>query len=71
MAEITRRRQGAIARAIFEVLLDRPEGMPPHAVIKAVEGLPPLTPFELGEYPSSPGVHRFDKILRFTTIGPS
>jgi len=39
-------------------------------VLPAVETRLPLTEYEKGEYPSTPGARRFDKIVRFCTIGP-
>lgn len=71
MAEITRQRSGQIVRAIFEVLRDHPEGLHVQVVLADVQGRLRLTDYELGEYPSSPGSRRFDKIARFCTIGPS
>ena len=70
MAEVTTRRAGEIIRTLFEVLLEAPDGVPPKTAIARVEAKLPLTPFETGEYESTPGVKRFDKILRFMTIGP-
>lgn len=70
VAEITRERSGQIVRAIFDVLRSHPEGMHARDVISAVEAQLPLTEYEQGEYPSSPGARRFDKIARFSTIGP-
>jgi restriction system protein len=70
MAEITRHRQGEMIQAVFKVLADKPDGLPAREVIREVEGILPPTPFELSEYPASPGTRRYDKILRFSTIGP-
>jgi restriction system protein len=55
---------------MFEVLRAHPEGLHARDVISAVEARLPLTEFEKGEYPSTPGRRRFDKIARFCTIGP-
>jgi restriction system protein len=54
--------------AVLTVLRDHPEGLPARDVIQRVRAVLPPTEFESGEY--APGVVRFDKILRFTTIGP-
>ena len=70
MAEITRRRQGEMTQALFRVLADAPDGLAAREAIDRVENVLELTPFEDSEYPNRPGVRRFPKILRFTTIGP-
>lgn len=68
MAEVTRQRVGEILRAVYEVLLGKPDGVPASEVIAQAEKRLTLTPYELGEYPSSPGRKRFEKILRFSSI---
>jgi len=70
MAEITRRRQGEMTQALFKILADAPEGLPAREAIDRVEEVLKPTPFEDSEYPNNPGVRRFPKIVRFTTIGP-
>lgn len=69
MAEITRERQGQFLSAIFKTLSENPEGLPVRQVLAAVESMVPLTEFELSSYPNHPGSRRFDKIVRFSTIG--
>jgi restriction system protein len=69
MAEVTRLRQGQILREVFQVLKDHPDGLPVRSVISAVEERLELSEFERSSYPTQPGSNRFDKILRFTTIG--
>ena len=68
MAEITRKRQGELVRAVFGVLRDKPDGLPASQVLKMVEGRVPPTPFEQSTYPSQPNVRRYEKIIRFSTI---
>lgn len=70
MAEITKKRKGQIQRTVLEVLLENPDGIQVREVIKTVADRLTLTDFENSEYPNRPGVRRFDKILRFLTIGP-
>lgn len=70
MAEITRRRQGEMLQAVFTILKDNPEGLPAKEVLHQTEILLPPTMFENSEYPQHPGVRRFEKIVRFSTIGP-
>jgi restriction system protein len=55
---------------VFEILIGHPEGMRAKDVLKSVENLVSLTPYEQSEYPTRPGVRRFEKIVRFATIGP-
>jgi restriction system protein len=55
-------------RAVFGLLLSHPEGLPAKEVIAHVATSLELTPFEAADYPNQPGVRRFDKILRFSTI---
>jgi restriction system protein len=68
MAEITRQRQGEMVRKIFEILLPYPEGLPAKQVVASTLEQMTLSPFEASDYPNLPGVRRFEKILRFSTI---
>jgi restriction system protein len=70
MPGITRERSGQLVRAVFQVLLDRPEGLQAREILRQVEGLVPPTEFEASDYPNRPGVRRYEKIIRFATIGP-
>ncbi|MCY3784738.1 MAG: restriction endonuclease [Chloroflexi bacterium] len=70
MAEITRRRQGEMTQALFRILAEAPGGLAAREAIERVEKILEPTPFEDSEYPNRPGVRRFPKIMRFTTIGP-
>ena len=69
MAEITRRRQGELLQAVFQALADYPEGLPANDIFRKVEQSLGATDFERTEYPKQPGVRRFEKIIRFSTIG--
>jgi 5-methylcytosine-specific restriction protein B len=68
VAEITRRRLGEIQRAIFQVLLDHPDGLPVKELTQQAEVLCPATPFENEAYPNNPAVRRYPKTQRFATI---
>jgi restriction system protein len=68
MAEITRRRTGELVRGVFQILLSHPDGLRAKEVLTQVEGLVPPTPFEASDYPSTPGVRRYEKNIRFSTI---
>ena len=69
MAEITTKRRGELVRKVIEVLKDHPEGLQAQDVLKQVKDSITLTPFEQSTYPNNPGVRRFEKIVRFATIG--
>jgi restriction system protein len=68
VAEITSRRRGELVRGVFEVLMDKPDGLPAAQVLKAVEQLVPPSEFERETYPRNPGVRRYEKTIRFATI---
>lgn len=68
MAEITRKRQGELIRGVFSLLISAPEGMPAKEVLAKLEQVVPPTDFENSEYPNRPGLRRYEKIVRFSTI---
>ena len=68
MAEVTRQRTGEIVRGVLSVLADHPEGLEARKVIVETAGRVGVTDYEAAEYPSTPGLRRFDKMLRFSTI---
>ena len=70
MAEITRKRVGELQRGVFKILLDYPDGLPAKELLQRLEREVPPTEFERSEYPKRPGVRRFEKMVRFATIGP-
>lgn len=70
MAEITVRRTGELVRGVFRLLLDAPDGMHVQEILARLRQIVPPTPFEASEYPHRPGVVRYDKIVRFSTIAP-
>ena len=70
MAEITKRRQGELLAGVFEVLQKHPDGLTAKDVLQQVSKIVPPTPFEDTEYPNQPGVRRYEKIIRFSTIAP-
>src|SRR5215471_4823836 len=69
MAEITRRRRGELLQGVLRALVEHPEGLPAAEVLRKVEHSVGPTDFEKSEYPKQPGVRRFEKIARFSTIG--
>jgi restriction system protein len=70
LPEITRERAGQLVRGVFDILLQAPEGMPAQDVLRRLERLVPPTEFEAADYPNRPGIRRYEKIVRFHTIGP-
>jgi restriction system protein len=71
MPEITPRRRGELVRGVFKILLSHPDGQPAKAVLEQLQQLVPPTPFEQTTYPSRPDIRRYEKIVRFSTIGPT
>ena len=70
MAEITRRRSGELVRGVFRLLSAHPEGLAAKIVLEQLVGLVPPTDFEKTTYPRRPDTRRYEKIVRFSTIGP-
>ncbi len=68
MAEITARRQGELLAGVFQVLQKHPDGLAAKDVLRQVCEIVPPTPFEAAEYPNRPGVRRYEKIIRFSTV---
>lgn len=70
MAEITKKRTGQLMQGVFEILKAHADGLPASQVLANLEHRVPPTDFENSEYPNRPGVRRYGKIVRFSTIGP-
>lgn len=70
MAEITSKRLGELQRGVFGILLDQPEGLAAKEVLQRMEKMVPPSDFEKLDYPNNPGIRRFEKTIRFATIGP-
>jgi len=69
MAEITRKRQGELLAGVFQLLTEQPgDGLPAKEVLARLRAEVPPTPFEASDYPNRPGVNRYEKIVRFSTI---
>lgn len=62
-------RKGQLIIGVLKFLEDQPEGSQASEVIQGVKLLVPPTPSETGNYEAS-GTVKYDKILRFATIGP-
>ena len=61
---------GELQRGILRILLDYPEGLPAKEVLQRLEQVAPPTEFEKAHYPKRPDIRRFEKMARFSTIGP-
>jgi restriction system protein len=68
MPEITRKRTGEFLRIIFDLLWDKPEGLPAKDVLAHLPHAVKLTEYEIGCYSSTPNSPRYEKIVRFATI---
>jgi restriction system protein len=68
VAEITPLRQGQLLLGVSRILSGAPEGMQARDVLAKLRALVPPTPFEDADYPNRPGVARYEKIVRFSTI---
>lgn len=69
MSKSTKLRRGEIIKAILQVLAEQDSVAASDAVAQARELLVP-TEWELGSYPSQPGVPRIETMIRYGTIGP-
>jgi len=68
MPEITIPRTRAHLCKLFEILLANPEGLQGSEALNQLAASVTLTPYEAGLYEST-GTPRFEKIIRFATIG--
>jgi restriction system protein len=55
---------------VFKLLLAHPEGLAAKSVLEKLSDIVPPTEFEKTTYPRRPDVRRYEKIVRFSTIGP-
>jgi len=70
MAEITAKRSGELLRGVFSILEHESDGLAAKEVLRRLVDLVPPTPFESDTYPKNPTVRRYEKIVRFASIGP-
>jgi restriction system protein len=63
-----RERQGQLVSGVFEILLDKPEGLAAKVVLDRLREAVPPTEWEASDYPRRPGVERYSKNVRFCTI---
>ena len=55
-------------RGVFQILLQHADGLPAKEVLRRLQEVVPPTAFEESTYPNRPNVHRYEKIVRFSTI---
>jgi restriction system protein len=60
-ANISRQRQGKLTRALFEILMEYPDGIQAREAIAELEKRVPPTEYEAGHYSS--GGRRYEKIV--------
>jgi hypothetical protein len=58
MAEITSQRSGQLLRVIFELLIDKPDGLQTKDILSEIPKTIQLTEFESGYYPYTPNSQR-------------
>ncbi len=69
MADVGRRRMGEMLQGVLRILAENQEGLQAGTVLTQLEQALPPTEFENEDYPKNPGVRRYPKIVRFSTIG--
>jgi restriction system protein len=69
MAEVTARRAGEMVRGLFAILAAEPDGLAAKEALARLAKAAPPTAFEAADYPKRPGVRRYEKLVRFHTIG--
>jgi len=67
MANISIYRVGELVRTVFELLWNRPDGLPSREIIAIVPEIIKLTEYEMG-YSPSVNTPRYEKIIRLSTI---
>ena len=67
MVQITLHRVGELLRIVFELLWDKPDGLPAKDVFALIPELTQLTEYELG-FSSFSNIPRYERIVRLATI---
>jgi restriction system protein len=70
MPEGAKQRKGELVRGVFAILESNPDGLPAREVLRLLDQVVPPTAWEAEDYPNRPGVRRYEKTVRFATIGP-
>jgi len=66
--EFTLKRYGELSSGVLVLLSKSAEGLPAREVLDRLADLVPPTPFEIEDWPKFPGVRRYEKTVRFSTI---
>jgi restriction system protein len=66
MANVTRKRTGELLRALFDLLIPHPEGVPAGEALKQLVLKVPPNEYEQGHFES--GGNRYEKIVRWATV---
>ncbi len=64
----SRARRGFLLRALFEILLGIPDGLPAAEALAKLVQTVELTAHEAADYAARPGIRRFERDVRFTSI---
>jgi len=67
MVQITLHRVGELLRIVFELLWDKPDGLPAKDVFALIPELTQLTEYELG-FSSLSNIPRYERIVRLATV---
>ncbi len=67
MPEVTLSRIGELLRSVFELLWNRPEGLPAKEILAILPEITPLSEYERG-YSTSTNTPRYERIIRLATI---
>lgn len=68
MAEFTQKRYGELSRGVLSLLSKASDGLPVRDVFDRLSTVVPPTAFEMEDWPKFPGVRRYEKTVRFSTI---
>jgi len=68
VAEFTQKRYGELSRGALTILSKEPEGLAARDLLERLAILVPPTTFEQEDWPRWPGVRRYEKTVRFSTI---
>jgi restriction system protein len=66
MGDTSRKRLGELVRKLFEILLEKPDGLPAKDALSALTSRVTMTDWEKGSYAN--GARRFEKNVRFATV---
>jgi restriction system protein len=68
MSQFNEDRKGQLQQALLRALQDAPDGLRAKDVLERLAQTLTLTEYEKADYPSHPGVRRFERLIRFSSI---